>query len=676
MKICERIGIAVAGCAVWLICTAVCPCQDVIDKKSSEQFLPNSTRAWISVPDPKALNEAFALTQIGQLAHDERLKPFVEDLREQIRDRMNEDQLRHGIKLSEFEALDTGEICIAGVLPRDAAGEVQRNKHGVILLVDVAKCKDKAAEILKKAADDLRKSSAVSSTEKFHGIDATKWTFPLRPGATRQRVAYHAIAGDWLVSADNSELFGQVISRLTVPETPLDGSLASDKVFIELIKRSQFDAKELRGHVRWFVDPFGYLDLARLIAEEDQDPETKQRSAKFAEMVNKSGIDSVKGAAGSLALATGDQEMLHRTFIYAPAVVEAGANKYPKAAAILDFFNRDNVTFDPESWVPETAASYVTFTWNLEKLVNNIYHVVDAATAENAFENMLKNIKETNNVDVRKLVECLNNRISVVTEIVAPIDANSEKFVVAIGIKKEAAFVHQQVKNYFGGAPKTELVSDGKINIYSEEVPVDDESDDIFGDMNLEEVQAQTPAGGADKPESEGPEAGESKRGEILSQSFVAVHNDYVFISNDKDYLARVLTAKPQDIGRDSDYVRVRDMLNKFANAPDISLRHFSRLDRVLEANYELARNDELQSANTFLAKMLGAVREEVEKNGDQPRKFDPSKMPEYESVVATHLGATGWVVESKDDGWVITSVLLKREEAAATITADSSTQK
>ncbi len=672
MKICERVGIAVAGCGVWLICAAVGLSQDATGKKPSEQLLPNSTRAWISVPDPKALNDAFAITQLGQLAHDERLKPFVDDLREQIRARMNEDQLRHGIKLSEFEALDTGEICIAGVLPRDAAGEVQRNKHGVILLIDVSKCKDKAAEILKKAADDLRKNNAVSSTEKFSTIEATKWTFPLRPNATRQRVALHAIAGDWLISADNADLFGQVINRITVPATPAEGSLANDKIFIELIKRSQFDAKEFRSHVRWFVDPFGYLDLARLIAEEDQDPETKQRSTKFAEIVSNSGIDAIKGAAGSLALATGDQEILHRTFIYAPAVEAAGANKYPKAAAILDFFNRGKLAFDPESWVPETAASYATFTWNLEKVVNNVYHVVDAATAPEAYEHALKNIKETNNVDVRKLVECLNNRISIVTEIVAPIDANCEKVVVGIGVKKDAEFVQMQVQNYYGGALKTELVGD--IKIYSEEVPVEDDSDDIFGEVKVEvEQPGDLPEGEANPGDGEPDAGGAARRGEILSKSFVAVHNDTIFVSNDKEYLTRVLTAKPQDIGKNGDFVRIREMLNKFTNAPDISLRHFSRLDRVLEANYELARRDELQSANTFLAKLMGAVREEAEKNGGEPRKFDPSKMPEYESVVATQLGATGWVVESKDDGWLITSLLLKREAPAATITADSS---
>ena len=46
-------------------------------------------------------------------------------------------------------------------------------------------------------------------------------------------------------------------------------------------------------------------------------------------------------------------------------------------------------------------------------------------------------------------------------------------------------------------------------------------------------------------------------------------------------------------------------------------------------------------------------------KRGEKPREFDGSKMPEFESYVAPFLGPSGWVVESEDDGWRITSCLL-----------------
>jgi hypothetical protein len=80
-----RIGLALASCAVWSILATLAAGQEIGGEKPSEQLLPNSTRAWISVPNPKALNDAFATMQLGQLSHDEQLKPFMDDLREQIR---------------------------------------------------------------------------------------------------------------------------------------------------------------------------------------------------------------------------------------------------------------------------------------------------------------------------------------------------------------------------------------------------------------------------------------------------------------------------------------------------------------------------------------------------------------------------------------------------------------
>jgi hypothetical protein len=110
--------------------------------------------------------------------------------------------------------------------------------------------------------------------------------------------------------------------------------------------------------------------------------------------------------------------------------------------------------------------------------------MVDAVTDEGSFENMLKNIKASNNVDVRELITCLNNRISVVSEIVPPIDANSEKFLVGIGIRKNDDYARQQVKNFFGSALKVDSIED--IEIYSEAIDEQEETPDLFGDLEEE----------------------------------------------------------------------------------------------------------------------------------------------------------------------------------------------
>ena len=98
--------------------------QEVAVKReiSSEYLLPATTKAWFSIPDYSQLKEDFGSTMLGQLAKDEKLKPFIDSLGEQFRDWLNNQNVRLGMDIEDVQSVRTGEICIAGVL-RDRAGE-------------------------------------------------------------------------------------------------------------------------------------------------------------------------------------------------------------------------------------------------------------------------------------------------------------------------------------------------------------------------------------------------------------------------------------------------------------------------------------------------------------------------------------------------------------------------
>ncbi len=623
------------------------------EKKSSESFLPNSTRAWISVPNPKFLNEAFAKTQLGQLVHDESLKPFVEDLTDQLRSMIDGD-MQYGIRLSKLENMETGEICIAGILPRDATGAIKPERRAVVVLVDVSKCKDQAEKLLEETAVDLTKAHAVPTTEVINDIKTTKWTFPAPRGRARQRVAHHAIVNDWLVASNEADSFRQVIRWISRPDLPVVETLANDKDFQKIMKRSKFDDARFPEHIRWYVDVFGYLDLARILAEEAQDPATRERSTNFTKIVKECGFDAIRGVSGEMAFDTGEHEILHRTFIYAPPVPAAGQNRYLQAAAILDFVNRDKISLEPEAWVPKTASSYVSFIWDFGKLVNNVKYIVDALADDGSFDRMLENLIQSNHLDVRELVKHLNNRISVVSEVVEPITADSEKIVVAFGIKDSADFVREQVRNYFGGELAVNKIND--IEVYSQQ----------------EEKDTVPPVFGNGFDDDETPAADDSQ---IFEKAFVTVHHDAILVSNDLEYLKKILTSKPSDLANAEDFGRIRSALNKLVDPAKISLRHFGRLDQVLRANYELTRRNELKSAKTLLARILAKAHDDAVKQGKVVKPFDGSKLPVFKTEVAPFLGPVGWIVESDDDGWRITSCqLIKKPSAADVQVADKPT--
>ena len=50
----------------------------------SETIFPATTRAWLSVPDPKGLRERFDSSPYGQLIADPAMKVFVDSFKEQI----------------------------------------------------------------------------------------------------------------------------------------------------------------------------------------------------------------------------------------------------------------------------------------------------------------------------------------------------------------------------------------------------------------------------------------------------------------------------------------------------------------------------------------------------------------------------------------------------------------
>jgi hypothetical protein len=293
--------------------------------------------------------------------------------------------------------------------------------------------------------------------------------------------------------------------------------------------------------------------------------------------------------------------------------------------------------------------------WNLDKLVNNLSHVVDAFADEGSFERMLENLNQTNKLDVRKLVTHLDNRITVVSQVVEPIDASSEKLIVAMGVKGDLDYVGQQVRNYFGAALKVDKI--GEIEVYSEAEIVEEGDDDPFEDPYIEED----------------PEPAEHAK--IVPTTYVAVHHKAILIANDFEFLKRVVSQQPNELEKSDDFIRVRQALDKLVDPTKVSLRHFGRLDHVVRANYELARRNELAAAQTVLARLLAKARDEAIKKGKDPQQFDGGKMPPFETEVAPYLGPNGWVIESQDDGWRITSCLLTKQPAADVEVADKSAE-
>jgi hypothetical protein len=70
--------------------------------RPSEELLPNTTKAYISIPDLEKLSAAWNKTQLGQLVNDPEMKPFVEDLQRQLKAKFSQAGVRLSVTFDDL----------------------------------------------------------------------------------------------------------------------------------------------------------------------------------------------------------------------------------------------------------------------------------------------------------------------------------------------------------------------------------------------------------------------------------------------------------------------------------------------------------------------------------------------------------------------------------------------
>jgi len=270
----------------------------------SQQLLPATTKAWISIPNAKDLLDRFDRTQFGELAKNKTLKPFADSLKSQIKTMIDEQNVRLNLDMDQLNGVNSGEMCFAGVL-------LEGGQHGVVFLMDVTNTRDKAVELSKRVSKKLIGRGATKKEGKIQGVPFTN-------------------KSSWMLVANNEVVFRDVLRRLSNPERiQAVQTLVAQPSFKEVMKQSKTD--EFDSQLSWFVDPFGYHELAQRIRDE----EAKSRVPRddFGKKFAEAGFDAFRGIGGQLSIMTGRHEVLHRTFIYARGLKAGQA----KVFNLLDF---------------------------------------------------------------------------------------------------------------------------------------------------------------------------------------------------------------------------------------------------------------------------------------------------------------------------------------------------
>ncbi|PHR99101.1 MAG: hypothetical protein COA78_25370 [Blastopirellula sp.] len=623
----------VAG--LFSLCLTTCLTTSVFAVTPCAELLPGSTKGYVSIPDFDAMSEKWEQTQLGQLMADPIMKPFKEDLQRQLKEKMAASGMQMGISFADLEGVPSGEICFAAIQPTD------NKSHAGLMLIDVTGNLDKANALIAKVTAEQVDNGATKATIKVGGVDAIQLTFAKRAGQVEADTALYMIHQNVLIASDHKVVAANIVAGLS--KAPAE-SLATDTSFIAVKQRTEKAAGPTPTHISWFVEPFGYAEVVRA-----QTGGKKKRGQDILKLIHDQGFDAVKGIGGVIRLEAAEREILHHTFVYAPADKGAEAmDKYRLAARMLDFPNEKN--FAAHSWVPENVSTYLNFHWEVEKAFWAAESLVDAYFKdEGMFRDVLESLKtdvDGPKVDIPGgIVAFLEDEVVLLTDNELPITPSSERRLFAIEIDpKQRAQLFKSIKQIMDNEPNaTRLKIEGydvwEIKEEDEEIPTLTIVGPGFSGYTAPEPEEETAA---------------------IPNAAITVTDKWLIISSHLGLMQNVLTNKGQSIANAKDYQDVQKMLINLGAGTD-SFRSFVRSDDAMKVTYQMMRQNRMPEAENMLGKILNelwSVGDEQNQGRKQAIKGD--KLPAF-NLVEKYFGPAGMYVRSEDNGWFITGASLKK---------------
>ncbi|MEQ8789117.1 MAG: hypothetical protein RIC55_22585 [Pirellulaceae bacterium] len=607
----------------------------------SEQILPATTKAYVAVPDFDDFRAKWNETQLGKLAKDPVMKPFAEDLRAQIKFKLSQTGVRLGLTLEDLQGVHGGEVCLAVIQP-----EGDTAQHAMALLADVSGHTAEAATLMEKISAEMLRRGATRSTQMMRGVDVTHYTVPLKKADLPPLHIYQFLVDDQFVAIDHAGEAEAILARLAGDSTT--ATLSEAPRFQVSMRRCDEEANGLTPHFRWFIEPFGYAETIRATAGGK-----RRRGTDVMAVLRSQGFTAIQGLAGHVTFATGDHELVYRTFIYAPAVDGADPNgeKYDLAARMLQFPDRGLLR--AQSWIPRHVASYTSFNWKMKEAFEYSKTLVDELAGEEVFEEVLQGIKldpKGPQVDLRaELVAHLGQRATVLADNKLPVTPQSQRVMVAIELTNAPA-VAQTVNK----AMETDRNAEKR-----------EFADHIIWEMVEKEhtelaLQIDGPPGLG--PFDEGPKPKKDDR-PVLPHSAVTVAHGHLIFATHINLIRDLLTAVEdrQTLSESGDYIAVNAALDRLGGGDDDSFRMFTRTDEAYRPSYELMRQGKMPESETLLGRLLNAILAPEEEDAKREQQIDGSKMPDFQ-VVRRYLGPAGLFVKTEADGWYAAGCMLSKD--------------
>jgi hypothetical protein len=625
---------------VWTICILGSHLAWGQEPIPTASLLPATTKGYLSIRDFEEFRSKWNQTRFGAMAQDPLLKSFVEDLQEQVKNRLDEAGVRIGLTIDQLISVCGGEVCIGTIEPADAA-----QKHAVALIVDVRGKEQELEQLLKDLDTNMKQREATKSEVTRGTIKMSVYKVPLHRGPRTSFQAVVFVHGGQLIATDHMEVADHLADRCNGKTVPtLADDVAAFQVTLDRCAKQADTATE--PDVVGFFEPLGYARVSR-----EALGTRRTRRTDMIKALEKQGFDALQGIGGTVRLKQGDNDAEFRAFVYAPAVPAAEKDKYLLAARVLRFAGKGDLT--PQPWIPANVSSYSSALWDLTGAFDYIGTLVDEVAGQEGFwgdfQDSLREDPSGPMIDLKRdIINHLGDRVTVFSDVVMPIAPESERILVAISLANPAA-MEKSINRMMKNDPATEK-HEFEGRIIWEIVP---EEEDDFG-VSFTEGDFVS-IGDDDALEDEDQANAEP----FLASAAISVVDGHLMISSHVDYIMDIIQRKKDApaLGTEEDLQTIEKSLQALGASETDTLRSFLRLGEISRVSYELLREGKMPESQGLFGQALNRFFASEKKGEKRQQRIKGDKLPPFDKI-EKYFGPAGIYVRTEEDGWYMAGLV------------------
>ncbi|AMV37551.1 hypothetical protein [Planctomyces sp. SH-PL62] len=566
-----------------------------------EQVLPDSTLFFVKIADVAKFREAFRASTYGQLWNDPALAPMRADVAEKVKPTSEALKDKVGVTLKELFELPKG-VAIAAI----AGSDESKPTVSLAIIADAGSNAPKMAEVLARSDKQAEQNGSTVRVETFQNSPLHIITPPEKAAGDDKTPPPPPVvwtqAGEVFFLGSDVAAIKDLASNAAGRGT---GAFGGGEAFV----KTQAKVGAASAQVVWFLDVVKAVAFATKAGSRGNEAQAQQ----IAFQVQALGLDGLKSVGGALTLDAGEYSSLTKTFFNAPAAGVKG---------LLKLFSFPPAALRPEPWVPATAASYQTFSWDLD----NAYKAVEDLV--NQFQPGMLNVLEQQLIGPeggqplsfqKDVFGPLGNRLTLIGDFKKPIKEDSQRLVLSIALDDAKAFqaTLERVIELAHAAPRKR---------------------DFQGTTILDFELPEMPAQGGVQPQLKGPVS-------------VAVAKDSLLITTDATLLEQVLRPGVVPLAESADYQTVAKHMPE-----KVSGMTFVRPDEQARLTYDMLKGGRFEEAvkQGMAASRPGQPLPEI------PQLIDPAKLPDFE-VFAKYLTLGGSYSVMDDDGFTQTGFSLRK---------------